>query len=82
MHPGYGQVSICKTGRQLQMVINDNLSLPLEHAHADVFEAWYEIIDQRQEVIFFTDRNGDIEGRAVQMEPKVKAINLGRVPAS
>jgi hypothetical protein len=53
MHPGYGQVSICKTGRQLQMVINDNLSLPLEHAHADVFEAWYEIVDQRQEVIFF-----------------------------
>lgn len=72
MHPGYGQVSTCKTGRQLQMVINDNLSLPLEHAHADVFEAWYEIIDQRQEVIFLQIEMGISRGVPYRWSPKLK----------
>jgi len=79
-HPGYGVISIRKTGEQLQIVINGKLALPLEHYHYDIFEAIFEIINQRQKVSFFIDLQGNIVQVAIKMEPKVKDIIFTRLP--
>jgi hypothetical protein len=78
-HPGYGVISIRKAGDQLQAVINDKLTLPLEHCHYDIFEVYFELADQRQKLAFLTDLEGKISQVACQMEPKVKEIMFARV---
>ena len=79
-HPGYGVLSIRQVGDQLQAVINDKLTLPLEHCHYDIFEVYFEMADQRQKIAFFTDLQGDISHVACQMEPRVNESVFTRVP--
>lgn len=81
-HPGYGAVSIRKVGEQVQIVINDKLTLPLEHYHYDIFEAVFEVVNQRLKISFFTDLQGNIAQVAIPMEPKVKEVIFTRLPNS
>jgi CubicO group peptidase (beta-lactamase class C family) len=78
-HPGYGMVSIRKIGEKLQMVINEKLTLPIEHCYYDVFEVIFEMTGQRQKFSFLTDLEGNISQVACQLEPKVKEIIFTRV---
>jgi CubicO group peptidase (beta-lactamase class C family) len=79
-HPGYGVVSIRKANSQLQMVINDKLTLSLEHYHYDIFEANLERFDYRLKISFATDLKGNIAQVAIQMEPMVKDVFFTRLP--
>jgi CubicO group peptidase (beta-lactamase class C family) len=80
-HPGYGVVSIRTVGEQLQIVINEKLTLPLEHYHYDIFEVIFdEVVDQRQKISFFTDLQGNIAQVAIKMEPRVNDIIFTRLP--
>jgi CubicO group peptidase (beta-lactamase class C family) len=80
-HPGYGVVSIRKIGEQLQIVINNKLTLPLEHFHYDIFEVVFDgMVNQRQKISFLTDLQGDIAQVAMRMEPRVKDIFFTRLP--
>ena len=78
-HAGYGVLSIQRSGEKLQMVINDKLTLPLEHCYYDIFEAVFEAIDQRQKISFITDLDGNISQVACRMEPRVKEIIFTRI---
>jgi CubicO group peptidase (beta-lactamase class C family) len=79
-HPGYGVVSIRKANSQLQMVINDKLTLSLKYYHYDIFEANLEKFDSRLKLSFTTDLKGNIAQVAIQMEPMVKDIIFTRLP--
>jgi CubicO group peptidase (beta-lactamase class C family) len=78
-HPGYGIVSIQKAGEQLEMVFNEKLPLPLEHCYYDIFDAIFEMINQRQKISFLTDLDGSISQIAIAMEPKVNEIVFRRM---
>jgi hypothetical protein len=73
-------VSIRKADNQLQIVINDKLTLSLEHYHYDIFEANLERFDYRLKLSFATDLKGNIAQVAIQMEPMVKDIIFTRLP--
>lgn len=78
-HPGYGVVSIRQVGEQLRLVINDTLTLPLEHCYYDIFEALFEVVNQRQKISFMTNLQGQIAQIAIRMEPKVNDIIFTRL---
>jgi hypothetical protein len=78
-HPGYGVISVQKTGGGLRMVINDKLTLSLEHCCYDIFEAVFaEPVSQRQKISFQTDLQGKISQVVCGMEPRVKEIVFRR----
>jgi CubicO group peptidase (beta-lactamase class C family) len=78
-HPGYGVVSIKKVDYQLQMVINDKLTLLLKHYHYDIFEAYLErYFHRRMNVAFSNGLKGDIAQVAIQMEPMVDDVIFRR----
>ncbi|MCK4823678.1 serine hydrolase, partial [bacterium] len=79
-HPGYGKVTIEQVDDQLQMIINDKLTLPLEHYHYGIFEAYFEKIDFLVKLSFSSDLKGNISQVAIQMEPMVKDIIFNRLP--
>jgi CubicO group peptidase (beta-lactamase class C family) len=79
-HPGYGVVSIREADDQLQVVMNDKLTLPLEHYHYDIFEAHLEKFDYRVKLSFSTDIKGNVAQVAIQMEPMVKEVVFARMP--
>jgi len=78
-HPGYGVVSIEKAGETLRMVINGKLTLSLEHCYYDIFDAIFEVTDQRQKISFLTDLEGNIFQIACRMEPRVNEIIFKRI---
>lgn len=80
VHPGYGRVSIQKDGDQLRMAINHKLELPMLPIAFDIFEAIFEITEQRFRVAFLSDLEGEINQVLLPMEPRVKAIAFTRVP--
>jgi len=79
-HPGYGKVSIRKDDDQLRMIVNDKLTLSLEHYHYDIFEAYFEKFDYLVKLSFSSDLKGNISQVAIQMEPMVKDIIFNRLP--
>jgi hypothetical protein len=79
-HPGYGIVSIRMVDEQLQMVINDKLTLPLVHYYYDVFAATIVQFDARIKFSFSTDLKGNIASLAIQLELEVKDIVFIRKP--
>jgi CubicO group peptidase (beta-lactamase class C family) len=78
-HPGYGQISIRKAGDQLRLVLNEKLDLPLVHHSYDIFEAIFEIVDQRQKIAFSADFEGEIHQIAIPIEPRVNPVLFTRV---
>jgi CubicO group peptidase (beta-lactamase class C family) len=78
-HPGYGIVSIQKAGEQLEMVFNEKLTMPLEHCYYDIFDAVFEMTDQRQKISFLTDLQGNISQISCKMEPRVNEIIFKRL---
>ena len=81
-HPGYGVLAIRPAGEHapLKLVINDTITLPLQHYHYDHFEAYWEKWDNYQKLSFATDSNGMISQLTTQMEPKVRDITFVRRP--
>lgn len=79
-HPAYGTVSIQKQGEQMQLVLNQRRTFPLEHYHYDYFEAYIEEFDEKSLVSFVTDLKGNISQLSMQLEPKVKDIVFTRLP--
>lgn len=79
-HPGYGVVSIRDTDGQLKMVVNNKLTLIMEHYHYDIFEADLKVTDLSLKLSFLNDQKGNISQVAIQMEPMVKDIIFTRRP--
>ncbi len=73
-HPAYGVMAIRQVDGQLQLVLNDKFTLPLNHYHYDYFEGYFERFDLLLKVAFSSDANGNIAQAAVQLEPAVKDI--------
>jgi CubicO group peptidase (beta-lactamase class C family) len=78
-HPGYGLVSIRKVDEKLQMIVNEKLTLPVEHCYYDVFDVIFEMTGQRQKFSFLTDLQGNISQLTCKLEPRVKEIVFTRV---
>lgn len=79
-HPGYGIVSIAMVDEQLEMVMNDKLTLPIVHCYYDIFEANFVQLDEKFKFSFSTDLKGNIASLTTQVEPAVKDIVFTRKP--
>jgi hypothetical protein len=62
------------------MVMNNKLTLVMEHYHYDIFEADLKVTDLSLKLSFLNDLKGNISQVAIQMEPKVKDIIFTRRP--
>ncbi len=78
-HPGYGVISIMKTGDQLNAVYN---SMPYsgKHYHYDVFEFNYEMYDISFKASFLTDLKGNIGSLSTQLEDAVDPVIFTKMP--
>lgn len=78
-HPGYGVISIMKTGDQLNAVYN---SMPYsgKHYHYDVFEFNYEMYDMSFKASFLTDLKGNIGSLSTQLEDAVDPVIFTKMP--
>lgn len=79
-HPGYGVACVKQVDGNLQLVMNEILTLSLEHYHYDIFEAYLEQDDERLKASFNTDLKGTIAQVAIPLEPQVKDILFTRLP--
>lgn len=79
-HPGYGTIVIKIVDEQLQMVLNDKITLPVVHYYYDVFEANFVEWDDRIKFSFSTDLKGNITSLSIQVEPAVKDIVFSKKP--
>jgi CubicO group peptidase (beta-lactamase class C family) len=79
-HPGYGVYSVRPNQAGLELVMNDKISLKLEHYHYDIFEAELARFDIRLKLAFSTDTKGNLAGFATQVEELAKEIFFARLP--
>jgi CubicO group peptidase (beta-lactamase class C family) len=79
-HPAYGVASIQQAGETLELVLNDKLTLPLEHYHYDHFRAYIDKFDREVPVSFFTDLKGNVSELSMPLEPGVEDIRFTRLP--
>ena len=77
-HPAYGTIKIENDHDQLKLLFNE-LSLPLQHYHYDIFEATWEQVETSFKLSFTTNLQGDIASLASQLEPAVKEIVFKRI---
>jgi CubicO group peptidase (beta-lactamase class C family) len=80
--PGYGVVEVREEKGKLSMVYN-NMTMPLEHWHYDVFnvaERTDEVIPEDLRVCFLTDQRGRVSRMTISMEPMVDPIVFTRLP--
>jgi hypothetical protein len=79
-HPAYGVVRIEVDGGNLRATFND-ISVPLEHFHYDVFEIAEDPMVPASgiKVMFRYDKQGDIDELHVPLEPAVEDILFKRV---
>lgn len=76
-HPGYGTLEIKLVDDRLQIVYNE-LVMPLDHYHYDVFEAKYEEFNLTMLTTFGSDLKGNIQTLAIPLEPTLKPIVFER----
>jgi CubicO group peptidase (beta-lactamase class C family) len=76
-HPGYGTITIKQDGEQLALTLNE-MTLPMEHYHYDIFLATLKRFFFNSKVSFTTGLKGEIEGFSIALEPAVKDIIFKR----
>jgi CubicO group peptidase (beta-lactamase class C family) len=81
-HPGYGTVTVTRTGDDLAMEYN-GLHVPLEHWHYDVFRCGRSEDDPRNvmegaRVTFYTDQEGRLSRLSIPFEPAVDDVVFRR----
>jgi len=83
-HPGYGRITITLAEGKLHWSFR-GMSEPLAHRHYDTFELPEEpkspggLLPGQLTISFSTDREGNIAGVAVPLEPLVKDIAFARI---
>lgn len=77
-HGGYGKVRIDLDGEQLTLHYN-NMKLPMEHLHYDVFLISFPRTIASFKVTFTTNSRGDIESLAIPFQANVSDIVFKRV---
>jgi CubicO group peptidase (beta-lactamase class C family) len=80
-NPGYGIVSITRSGEGFQMKLNQRTET-LKHYHYDLFQVPENPLDplEKMFVMFHTDLNGDISSVSIPLQPDVKDITFTRMP--
>jgi CubicO group peptidase (beta-lactamase class C family) len=78
-HPGYGTLSVTLHAGALQAVFNE-MTLPIQHYHYDIFEFFWEQLQEHMKFSFLTSIKGDIDTLVAPFEPTGNDIVFKRVP--
>jgi CubicO group peptidase (beta-lactamase class C family) len=77
-HPGYGIIAIALKDENLQAIYY-SIIFELKHYHYDIFEANSENWNEIKTISFFSDRQGNISGLFIDVEPNLKDVLFARV---
>ena len=79
-HPGYGVITVAYNADGLSGEFN-TLDFTLEHWHYDVFTTTDDLVFRKLKVSFYSNKKGDIDRIAVQLEPNLDDIIFMRKAA-
>ena len=83
-HPGYGAITVEKTGRRDLVLEYHGMRATLEHFHYDIFtlHSDEEPVFEGTKLSYRTSENGRLEQIEIAFEPRVSAIVFERRPPS